>query len=102
MPLILGIASGIGFIPTEAGQPAPPPPPALTDATFQTAVNDALALDPVSASLPIPVYGSMSNWNTSQVTNMKDAFLNRTTFNGNITNWDVSNVTNMQGMFYGA
>ena len=34
----------------------------------------------------------MKDWNTSGVTNMGSAFLNKSTFNGDITGWDVSNV----------
>ena len=44
-------------------------------------------------------YGHISEWNTSNVTNMGQAFLNRTNFNQDITAWDVSNVTSMSNMF---
>ena len=80
----------------------------LTDATFKQAIRDALALDPVNASQPIPTYGLMANWDTSQVTNMQTAFYTTPNdpfakqFNGDISNWDTSNVTNMGKMFQGA
>ncbi|MDA7757098.1 BspA family leucine-rich repeat surface protein, partial [Opitutales bacterium] len=47
-------------------------------------------------------YGHISDWNTSAVTDMSEAFKGRTEFNEDISNWDVSNVTNMKMMFHGA
>ena len=44
-------------------------------------------------------YGHISEWNTSAVTDMSNAFLNRTNFNQDISGWDVSNVTSMANMF---
>lgn len=41
----------------------------------------------------------ISNWNTSNVTNMNTMFSGASSFNQNINNWDVSNVTNMNFMF---
>ena len=55
-------------------------PRALNDTTIRTAVADALALDP-TGNTAIPVYGLMSNWNTSQVTSMSALFLNQSSFN---------------------
>ena len=45
--------------------------------------------------------GDISNWDVSNVTNMRFMF-NECKYrgqNGDISNWDVSNVTNMVGMF---
>ena len=47
------------------------------------------------------VYGHISNWNTSLITNMSELFQNKNDFNDNINNWDVSLVTNMECMFNG-
>ena len=72
----------------------------LQNATIQGAVNDALALDPVNASIAIPTYGLMADWDVSQVTNMSSIFENAFQYTGaNISNWDVSNVTKMDEMF---
>ena len=48
------------------------------------------------------VLGPINTWNVSKVTNMKDLFKNKTTFNENINDWHVSNVTSMESMFEGA
>ncbi|MEC7658795.1 MAG: BspA family leucine-rich repeat surface protein [Bacteroidota bacterium] len=47
-------------------------------------------------------YGAMPNWDVSNVTDMSNAFENRTTFNADISTWNVSSVTNMKRMFYSA
>ncbi len=70
----------------------------INDTNFHTAVNmwcdhqaDANA-----------TYGHISDWNTSAVTNMSNAFYYRTDFNESIGNWDTSSVTTMYRMFMGA
>ena len=47
-------------------------------------------------------YNHINKWNTSQVTDMRELFINYEEFNDNISEWDVSNVTNMSSMFYEA
>ena len=47
-------------------------------------------------------YGHISNWETSEVTDMKLLFENAEDFNDDIGMWDTSNVTNMSGIFYDA
>merc|ERR1711933_363610 len=37
----------------------------------------------------------IQQWQTSEVTDMKLLFFNKTSFNGDIANWDVSKVTEM-------
>ena len=44
-------------------------------------------------------YGHISNWDTSEVTDMSSLFSHKDNFNEPIGNWDVSNVTNMYLMF---
>ena len=48
------------------------------------------------------IYGHISNWDTSQVTNMEQLFNGERSFNDDISRWNVSNVTNMYGMFQSA
>ena len=70
----------------------------LTDSNFQTAVNLWFS-DETNATA---TYGHISDWNVSAVTNMMNAFLNRTSFNENIGSWDTSSVTSMKAMFKNA
>ena len=44
-------------------------------------------------------YGHISNWDTSSVTNMYNAFYGQRTFNDDLSKWDVSSVTDMSYMF---
>jgi surface protein len=44
-------------------------------------------------------YGHISNWDTSEVTDMSSLFLDAHEFNSPIEEWDVSNVTTMHAMF---
>jgi surface protein len=44
----------------------------------------------------------VSNWDVTQVTNMKNMFCNSYVFNQSLNTWDISNVTDMSHMFEGA
>ena len=66
------------------------------DDDIKKAVNEWCA-GPVEAEVK---YGHISKWNTSLVTNMKELFKMKRTFNDDISKWDVSSVTNMSHMFY--
>ena len=88
-----------GFDPVAAGAIlVPTPSPPLTDANFTTAIN--LWFSDQSAAFA--TYGHIKDWNVTGVTDMSNAFKDKTTFDDNISGWDVSNVTNMSNMFYGA
>ncbi|MEW4925009.1 BspA family leucine-rich repeat surface protein [Algibacter sp. 2305UL17-15] len=67
----------------------------LTDANIHDAV-DLWYSDRTSAEA---TYGHISNWDTSNITNMSYLFSRKTSFNENIGNWDVSNVKDMSYMF---
>ena len=74
------------------------PKEVLTNDNFQSAVN--LWFD--NQAEANATYGHISEWNTTAVTSMSNAFKNRTDFNEDISGWDTSSVTNMSYMFSGA
>ena len=105
--------------PTTTVPIASPPPPmepvasvkALTDATFTIAITACLSESGcVTGECPnygsSSGYGTMPNWDTSQITNMNEYPLFGTTcqetFNGDVSKWNVSQVTNMYQMFQNA
>ena len=71
---------------------------ALDNSNFMTAVNMWFS-DEANATA---TYGHISDWNTSAVTNMYQAFKDRASFNEDISKWDVSGVKNFSGFFRGA
>ena len=76
------------------------PATALTDANFFTA-RDLWFTDQAQAE---DTYGLIEDWNTTAVTNMRNAFayagVVTNTFNEDISSWDIGNVTNFNTMFY--
>ena len=70
----------------------------LIESNFMTAVNLWFSNQAVAKDN----YGHISDWNTSEVMNMSNAFRDRTNFNEDISGWDVSKVTNMNHMFSNA
>ena len=73
-----------------------PPGTAITDNNFNAAIADWFANGSASE------YGDISEWCTGAVSDMSNAFRNRSEFNGSIVRWDTSNVTNMKGFLAGA
>jgi len=69
-----------------------------TDDDIRQAVN-AWCENPIDAEKK---YGHISNWNTSNVTDMHQLFDNKINFNDDISKWDTSNVTNMNYLFSNA
>ena len=55
--------------------------------------------DPVAAERE---YGHISQWDTEQVTSMRELFWHMTEFNEDISRWRVHNVRSMRYMFKGA
>lgn len=53
-------------------------------------------------SFALAIYGHISFWNVSKVTNMDYLFRYHNHFNSDLSDWDVSNVVSMEGIFYGA
>lgn len=70
---------------------------ALTNSNIHDAVNLWIS-DQASAQA---TYGHVSDWDTSNVTNMAGLFFWKSCFTGDISDWDVSNVTDMSYMFAG-
>ena len=73
-----------------------PPGTAITDSNFDAAITDWIASGDDSQ------YGDITKWCTGAVTDMSEAFRDKTTFNEDISGWDTSQVTNMSLMFRGA
>ena len=85
-----------GFVTPIANTP-------ITNANFKTAINTCLSTNPVDGMCSDSEYGVMPNWDVSNVTDMSNAFKDKTSFNGDLgTWWDVSSVTNMKNMFNNA
>ena len=47
-------------------------------------------------------YGTIEEWDTSEVTDMNDCFNGKQTFNADISKWQTSKVTKMIGLFNNA
>ena len=67
----------------------------ITDDNFKEACQ-AYCSNPTEAE---ETYGPISEWDTSQVTDMSEAFKGCSTFNEDISEWDTSSVTKMKDMF---
>ena len=65
-------------------------------------LREAVALWLSDESAAIIKYGHISNWDTSNVTNMYCMFYGAKEFNEDIGTWDTSNVTDMSNMFFEA
>ena len=81
--------------------------PALTDANLTDAIENCLEEDPFYGlcsryGLITTKFGTMPNWDMSQVTTLNKTFEGATEFNGDISAWDTSQVTNMYEMFFNA
>ena len=77
-----------------------PPLTLITDANFSQAIQTCLSTNPIDGMCSDSEYGAMPDWDVSQVTNMSDAFNERTNFNADIIAWDVSSVINMARLFH--
>ena len=73
----------------------------VRDVDIHNAVKDWLDNGGITSGA-YRTFGPISQWNTTQVTDMSGLFQNATGFNEDITTWDVSGVTDMNNMFNGA
>ena len=71
---------------------------AITQDNIHSAVDLWLSNEMEATS----VYGPISTWDVSNVTNMSQLFFAASNFNDDISQWDVSSVTNMSRMFHDA
>ena len=88
--------------------------PAFTQAIIDWFTANPDPITPTNPEVPDPVYGLISNWDTSNITSMASAFDAANTaysaevqasipnFNQNLSAWDTHAVTTMQAMFIGA
>lgn len=78
------------------------PPNNVSDLNYETANIDAVNMTSLAntfSSTPITSI-NVSNWNTSNVTNMANTFQYATGLQtADVSNWNTSKVTNMSGMF---
>jgi surface protein len=93
----LGLHTGVTAPSLSMGS-APP----LTPITNNTVFDTAIALWFSNNASAIQTYGHIASWDTSAVTDMSEAFRNRSNFNENISGWNVDSVTNMNSMFRSA
>ena len=85
-----------GWVISDSGEKCRTP---ITDTNFRDVINECLKEDPISGKCDDSDYGPMPDWDVSRVTDMSEAFKDRTNFNGDISRWDVSNSKNMESMF---
>lgn len=71
---------------------------AINQDNFEQAIKEYL----YNKTNAINLYGDISTWDVSNITDMSSAFMTYYNFNEDISNWDTSNVTNMIAMFSGA
>ena len=73
--------------------------PKLTNVTLIHAVKDYLKGNSRSRMHVVHKYGDISQWDVSNVTDMRGMFGNASSFNQPLNNWNVSNVRRMRDMF---
>ena len=62
-------------------------------------LKDAVNIWCGNREIGMKLYGHISLWNTSMITDMSELFIYKYYFNDDINDWDVSNVENMYGLF---
>ncbi len=74
----------------------------LTNENIHNAVDEFILDDNMLRFRYMLQFGPISEWDTSEVTNMSNLFSYTPYFNEDITNWDTSNVKIMRSMFEAA
>ena len=74
----------------------------ITDFNIHNAISTCLFTNPIDGMCSDSEYGSMPDWDVSNVTDMTLAFRDRSEFNADLSAWDVSNVIDMNSMFSNA
>jgi surface protein len=62
--------------------------------TLRRAVSDWIA-GGASKSTVVATYGPIEDWDVSEVTNMKNVFYDKSTFNADLSKWNMGKVTDM-------
>ena len=73
--------------------------PKLNNITLRQAIKDYLSDDFYRKRYVLYRYGEIEDWDVSNVKNMKEMFMDASSFNQPLNNWNVSNVRDMTRMF---
>ena len=73
--------------------------PKLNNITLRQAIKDYLSDDFYRKRYVLYRYGEIEDWDVSNVKNMKEMFMDASSFNQPLNNWNVSNVRDMTCMF---
>ena len=73
--------------------------PKLNNITLRQAIKDYLSDDFYRKRYVLYRYGEIEDWDVSNVKNMKEMFMDSSSFNQPLNNWNVSNVRDMKEMF---
>lgn len=95
--------TGNYIAPYKTPAPTDKPTAAPTGIAFSTnTLKSAVKHWITNRPLALATYGHIREWNTGEVTSMKELFEKRFTFNDDISMWNTGSVTDMEQMFYQA
>jgi len=96
------VALGTAAIAARARRAAAAPAVVFNATTLQTAVDACATTNPTFATCVDANNVGISNWNVAQVTDMRQLFKDKQSFNADISAWNVGQVTDMFNMFSNA